>query len=300
MRKKTRPPFVLFFLFLVIAAIMVHTVVSLQAKNQRTSSVLDTQVDDIVHTVKHHVLSYSAALYGARALFTVNPNISASQWNTYVEGLDTFRNFEGMGAMAVIKRVRAADSKQFLVNLHHEMTAYASNIPDFSTGFVPTKKEYYFVAYAEPIARAGVGIGFDFNSEPKRTDVLTRAILSNAPVASARLNSVGSGAPTFIVSIPIYKVGMVANTSEERLAAATGLINIGVRSDDFFKEIIQAVRPVITHRVVIFDGDQRTEGSMVYDSQGTYTLPSQSLLTQAREEKISFFSRTWSVLILTE
>jgi len=175
--------------------------------------------------IRNELETCFVVLESLRAFYHASREVERGEFHDFVEPL--LRNFPGIQALEWIPRVPVSRREAF------EMSARRDGLPGFRFTELSAqgervraaeRSEYFPVYFLEPGAGNGPALGFDLASDPVRMDALIHAGRSGKPVATSRFRPVQEpGEPFgFLVFLPVYRKGTVADSPEERWANLAG------------------------------------------------------------------------------
>jgi signal transduction histidine kinase len=166
---------------------------------------------------------YMEVVHGAAALIAASNEISGSEFQVFVRGLQLRERYPGMIGIGFAPRVPARTRAAF----QRAVTLDSSN-RSFRMWPAGARREYLPVLFFEPIdpvTRASVG--FDLWTDEVLREVMERARDTGEPTASGVLSSPPLGRAdqkSIVLVIPIYRLGMPRDTVEARRLWLTGFV----------------------------------------------------------------------------
>lgn len=197
-------------------------------------AVLATKVQS---ELMQRVTRYQYGLRGVRgAVLTAGPErIDRSLFRAYHESRDIKVEFDGARGFGFIRRVPADQVDGFVKQARQD------GQPDFSIhGFAPNAAERYVIQYIEPIEDNREAVGVDIASERARREAAQQAMRTGqatltSPVTLVQVAQVPKR--SFLVLLPIYRLGMPTQTPEQREAATYGWSYAPLVIDDVLRDI---------------------------------------------------------------
>jgi hypothetical protein len=258
------------------------------------AAVASNRFDALVLRASEQVVArlqiYEYGLRGARGavLAAGLDQLDAARYRLYSESRDLDREFPGARGIGVIRRVARADEPAFVALMR------LTGQPSFAIRqFAPHDGERYVVQYVEPRERNEAGIGVDVASEESRRAAADLAARSGSatltgPITLAR--GVGGKLRSFLLFLPIYRIGKTPSTPEAREAATLGWTLAPLVIDEVLEgfdlrdgEFSLALHDVSGPDVQTF-----------FSSPGSSDAPAAGL---ARRVSIPIYGRTWEAEI---
>ncbi len=254
---------------------------------------------DLSSRVATRMNSYSDALYSAKSLFTVDPNVTPEKWHTFISNTEIFTRWPGIDVIAYAS-VIPADGESSL-----EQHATDLGINNYKVKPPRSTELEAPILYMEPhVPGYENALGFNLLSEPVRKAALNYAIDNDGialtdliiPLVDKEKPQKSSG---FIMVLPVYRNGSDLSTVEQRRANITGFITAGIRPEDLMKGIAIQVVPGIKFQ--IFDDSQNgglSESNLMYNS-GTDDLIEQGFIGKFLTiSKIQFTNTVWHLRVM--
>lgn len=158
-------------------------------------------------------------------------------YRRYMATRDVLHEFPGARGFGVIRRVKNSDTTRFI------QSAIADNRPGFKLIEIsPNADDRWIIQYIESnqFLRIHEAEGLDIASEAARREALFAAVKTGSPVLTDPITLVQSGfrkESGFLLIRPLYQPSAKLNTSEQRLAAATGATYVLLHIDTIFKSL---------------------------------------------------------------
>ena len=159
---------------------------------------------------------------------------------------------------------------------------------------------YTSIIFLEPFSGRNLrAFGYDMFSEPVRRLAMERARDLSAPVLSGKVilvqetgQDVQAGT---LMYIPVYRKGMSTDTAEQRSAAIYGWAYSPYRMKDLMQGILIGSNSVAGKqiRLQIFDNDQLSADSLLYDSKSKGEMETVTTSQLILKTPTAFNERTW-------
>ncbi|MCK5480786.1 MAG: CHASE domain-containing protein, partial [Gammaproteobacteria bacterium] len=203
----------------------------------------DAAVVNHVSAIEHGIDTSLETLYHIRSGFDASSFVDRGEFRTLVS--HSFERNPGIMALQWVPRVSSQERADMEAAAREEVS------PDFVFGeklskagkTTASQREVHFpIYYIEPQASFLPALGFDLAAMPDHLAVLMKAVNTNAPVVSSRLQSylVEEDAYAVFVALPVYKKDMPLDSAGEREAALKGfaimVIEIGPMIEAILKK----------------------------------------------------------------
>ncbi|HEY0666795.1 MAG TPA: CHASE domain-containing protein [Sphingobacteriaceae bacterium] len=220
--------------------------------NLRTSRVFDQRSSRVAEIIANRMIDYAQILKGCQGLFNASGDVSAREWNTYVQSLNVLKNYPGIQGLAVSKYLPLKDSSLFLKELreiHPGLTITSS----FDYPVITP------VLFIEPLDKRNErALGFDLYSEVHRRAAIKRAIASKQPSITRKIvlrqETQTDVQPGFLMFLPIF--------SDAAHTQVNGFVANVFRSHDLMSTLLAHFKEL---DIQIYDGTQLTKENLIYD-----------------------------------
>lgn len=265
--------------------------------NTNLAEELEDHIDDVVKQLETTNELYIQTLYGARAFLSSSQEVNREEWQRYYKNLGTVRRLPGLAVLSYVEHVPAAEKAQFLERARRDTSLFPRGLPDFD--IQPAEREaleYNPILYTEPLTPQVLErvIGFDFSSEPVRQSALERARISGQPVLSGMILDKERSQPAFVMVMAVYDPYLADETPADRVAAYKGLVLLGFRTNDFFKQAFSQVE-MNEMAIEVYDGNTVAADRLLYQSESARTLrPGRFRLQSQRTVEIA--DHAWTIV----
>ena len=197
-----------------------------------------TDAAETRHEVQARLDTYIEVIRAGAALLGASNEINGSEFRSFVRGLHVRERYPGMAGIGFSQRVRRSDLRPFVRMIQLDGV---SRLRVWPAGQRP---QYDPVLFLEPATddRVRAAVGFDMASDPVRRDAMNRARDTGDPTLSARLTSLqtfdDAGQASFILYVPVYRVGARTATVEQRRRALMGFVFSPFRANDLLANIV--------------------------------------------------------------
>ncbi|QJR10099.1 hypothetical protein DSM104443_01151 [Usitatibacter rugosus] len=188
--------------------------------------------------VERRVQRYVDLLYGLEALASHAP-LTRQDFNRHVSSLKAGRRFPGVQAMQYVRRVPADQVAAFTKSVRDDKTLTPSGYPRFEIRPAEQSDEYWVIDYVEPMAGNEPAFGLELMSRAAPRFAMERARDTGEPAATSRYRLAQERGASFglVVYLPVFEGG-APRTVEGRRALVTGWVNVVLRIDDVFQDIL--------------------------------------------------------------
>lgn len=233
--------------------------------------------------------TYEQVLLGGMGLFAASDTVTREEWKIYVENLKIDKNFPGILGIGYSYNFRHADSLKIVSAMQKE------GFKDFKILPEGIRDEYSFVIYIEPYnERNRTAFGYDMLSEPMRKSAMLEARDNGQTTITGKISMISKtefNQAGFIIFIPFYVKNYQARTVEKRRELLRGYVYSPFR----IKSLMQATfgNELENINLQIFDGDELNSKNLLYDSDSTMTILSDSLFVKINP--INPYGKKWSL-----
>ena len=200
------------------------------------------------------------------ALLAASNEISHVDFRTFVAGLQLAERYPEVRAIGFAPRVRRQDVQAF------RRATELDGIRALRRWRPPPQPEYYPVLFLEP--NTGMHrrlLGYDIPTDPALQQAMERARDSGQPVASGKLAAASvfeaPGQATFVIVVPVYRVGRPVDTTEDRQSALMGFVFSPFSASHLIQQIAKQISlPVVFE---VYDGGSVHSASLLGELAGT-------------------------------
>ncbi len=257
----------------------------------------DAIADQLAIKLSERLASCELILSSGAALFSVNGEVSAQSWRSFVEksrSLDIVPGIQGIGFSRLIRP--------------EELERHVAQVRD--KGFTdyevrpPGRRDLYSaITYLEPLNNRNLrAIGYDMYSEPVRRQAMQQAADTGLPSLSGKVKLVQEGegpeqAGT-LMYVPVYRKGIPQGTVEERRSALLGWVYSPYRMGDFLSAVLADWEATALGEVAldIYDGAEAREDALLFSSQSDRDATGYGATRQQRR-LVEFSGRQWLLTV---
>ena len=253
------------------ATLSAYWVVSKQVETQASERFV-FRSQEISYSIKKRLMLYEQALRGGVGLFNASDEVSRDEWHQYVESLELSKTLPGIQGMGFTLPVLPSEL------VAHEEKIRAEGFPDYEVHPTFERSIYTAIIYLEPFDwRNQRAFGYDMWSNDVRRYAMVRARDTASPATSALItlvqetsNNIQHG---FLTYLPVYSVTPVPDSVAERRKYFFGWVHAAFRVEDLMQGILGEHDNFISFQ--IYDGDEITESTLMYNSRKDNTIPKQ-------------------------
>ncbi|OGY12840.1 MAG: hypothetical protein A3A58_01535 [Candidatus Blackburnbacteria bacterium RIFCSPLOWO2_01_FULL_41_27] len=285
--------FTIFFIFLIVtfsAYKITSDVVEQESKNR-----FYQDVSDLKNRLQTRFNLYILSINGLHGFVDAKGQVTRNEWSTYIKKLGIIEKYPGISSLLYIERVSKENLKSFEESVRRDTSLDPQGNPDFKVYPKTESSEYFIVKYIEPFEGREQTLGYDFSSEEKRKKVLEQSRKTGAIASTGKITNIITQKPGFGIFLPFYDAKMIIQNSElERMNNLQGFVYAAFRADEMFKTIIGQNDPFPNLDFEIYENDQLTAETLLYDHDPNHTISDSHLQTK---ETLDIDSQTWTILI---
>ena len=269
----------------------------------------ERQASDAKAVIEGRIHSYTSILYALRALFGTHVAVSRLQFHRFVTALDLESRYPGFEVVNFASYVRAQEVESFVESVRNDASLVEGGYPDFAIKPPGARREYFVIAYLEPMAGQEFAFGRDLGANPGVTSPEALAQALRSARDSGKLTA--SGLPIRIqtdkefiglaMRVPVYRLGMPLDTVGERRAAYVGSVGAGFNIEELMAGVVSDdTRESLRFRV--YDAglaekadDSHFQQRLLFDSHQTGIRPIQYATDFTHILPIEVGGRRWEI-----
>jgi PAS domain S-box-containing protein len=222
--------------------------------------------------------------------------VTREQWRRYVTNLNLNERYPGVLGVGFSLRVTPSQKPAHLAKIR------AEGFPDYAIHPEGDRPEYHSIIYIEPFeGRNRRAFGYDLFSEPARRAEMERARNTGLLALSAKVLLVQELTQEtqagFFMYLPVYREGSSLATFVERSSALLGFVYSPFRVNDLIQGAVGANSPTVG--LEIYDGNEMTPASILYDGIDDADLGKDYRPTFNRTVAMNFGGHVWSLKVIT-
>ena len=211
---------------------------------------------------------YSEALEGGAGLFAASEEVSAKEWNAFVNRLQLIKRRPGISGIGVILIEEKKNIKEFIKE-QKETNNSSFSIKKVPRVDAPTGSEelLYIITFIEPYLSNMQALGLDIGSEANRRRSAELARDTGKVAMSKRITLVQANkkGPGFLVFVPIYKTNQPPKTVEERRREITGWVYAPFVTSNFLNAA--KIKQANEIDFSFFEGDSPETPNLLYSTK---------------------------------
>lgn len=250
----------------------VTSIIHLQVQN-REKEKFNAECNDVIQKIYTRLHAHAQILRCGAALFTVDSQVTRTEWKKYTETAAFQRNLPGIQAIEFTLLIPKKNLQQHLQQVRKE------GFPQYRIHPEGDRETYSSVLYLEPFSGRNLkAFGYDMLTEPIRCKAMERARDENIASLSGKVllvqeekQDVQNGT---ILYVPVYQSNQPISTVAERRAALRGWVNSPYRMKDLMQGILGDDDQLQKDRIhfTLYD-DSLTNTSLLYNSAAANLQP---------------------------
>ncbi len=285
--------FTIFFVFLV--ATFSAYKITLDVVQQESKNRFYQEVFELKNRLQTRFNLYTISINGLHGFVEAKGQVTRNEWSTYIKKLGIMEKYPGISSLIYVERVAKDSLNSFEKSVRNDTSLNPQGYPDFKVYPKTESDEYFVVKYIEPFEGKEKSLGFDLSSEEKRKKALEQSRRTGEITSTGKITNILTQKPGFGIFLPFYDTKMITQNSEsERTDNLRGFIYAAFRADEMFKTIIGQNDPFPNLDFEIYENDQLTAETLLYDHDPNHTISPSHLQTK---ETLTIDSQTWVILI---
>lgn len=227
--------------FILIAGLLTTGIVYFQIKiqiNNELSSKLDSRINQAKYGIERQVNAYTEVLWGVKAQFAANPDLSRQAFQKVAGSLDLTHRLPGILAIGFTQKIVPGTRDALRISISRDSLGY----PPSSATNLTASTESFLIQYIEPIAKNQRGAWADQALEPKRRAAIEQARDTGEWVASGRVRlfSDPGNVDGIVLYMPLYHGGETPATVSQRREKFYGTVFLGIKVDNMLRSVLGA------------------------------------------------------------
>lgn len=207
-----------------------------QSNDQIAGERLSNSADNVINVLESRLEVSGDVLYGGRALFLLDPQLTREQWDVYMESQNFFERYPGLNTIAYLQKadIREADAIEAQLNaLRTPSEAPVTLTPQ------PLTNPMAIITYTTRLTDFQV-TGVNAYGRDYLAPALLRSEVVGVPVASSPYpsrNPARVGTMDFVVFLPVYDATYRPTmTVDQKRQRVTGYIAASLHPATLFEE----------------------------------------------------------------
>jgi signal transduction histidine kinase len=227
-------------------------------------------IDRVARDTQTRLQIYADSLHGLKGMYAVNDHIDRGQFQRFVNELKIGKRYPGYQALQFVRAVPEAGLPALVARVRGD------GYPDFHVHPASRRPLHYIIEYTEPMAGNENAFGLDLAALPPHLKALELGRDSGEIVATEPITLVqdASGEPGFVARAPVYRNGVLLETTAQRREALVGFVAIVFRVNALMREVIDPALLEHLHVRIEDGGFQNGKAppsginTLLYDSDG--------------------------------
>jgi len=252
-------------------------------------------VQEINDKIKARVQTSIALLRAGTGLFAASDEVSAAEFDQFVEQIELNKNYKGIQGIGFSSRFTAAEKDSIVASVKR------AGYPDFKVWPEDPRDEYHSIIYLQPAdVRNRRALGYDMFTHDVRRRAMEQARDTGRPTASGKVVLVQESTEEeqqsgFLIYAPVYRNELPTRTVEERRKALRGFVYSPFRADDFVTPVISDKSYDVSFKV--YDGVEAKPEFLVFASKPD--SPASDRIQFVGEKSEAIAERQWTIVYST-
>ncbi|MEI7437577.1 MAG: CHASE domain-containing protein, partial [bacterium] len=282
-----------------LTGLLVTTLVSLYVKKQTdegSKREFDFVCSEVQDKIVERIRAHEQILRSAAAFFEDSDDVTRTEWQRFAAQQKIAQylpGIQGMGFALLVPREKLAQ---------HIQAVRAEGFQEYQISPVGNRETYSSIIYIEPFKSRNLrAFGYDMLSESVRREAMERALDQNSAALSGKVRLVQEADQDVqagtLMYVPVYRQKMPVETVAQRRAAVRGWVYSPYWMNDLMRGVLgradlETIRRI---RLKIFDGDQVSYTSLLYDSQPAATPLTMSAAYLNLQRRVVLAGRPWAM-----
>ena len=215
-----------------------------QAVEEVARSRFEREASEAKGLIEVRIHFYADILYGLRALFATQEDVSRLDFHRYVASLDLKQRYPGFDLVNFAAYVPGGQRERFETSVRRDVSVDPRGYPDFAIKPPGERPDYHVMVYLEPMQDFRFAFGLDLAANPA-LDAAPKTLvgLQHSARDSGRLTASGmpirvKGAKEYVglaMRLAVYSAGSPVDTVEQRRAAYVGSVGAGFNVEHLMK-----------------------------------------------------------------
>ncbi|EQC44974.1 response regulator receiver domain protein [Bacteriovorax sp. BSW11_IV] len=219
-----------------------------EKQNLNARAGIRKQLEQSAAQINSELSVSTEVLYSLSNLLITFPDLNASQFDQFTRNLSTRK--DSILMVEWQPRVLASERQAFIKDVISKgVKDFRLVEPDKNGKLIDAKKrpEHYPVLYGITTRGHKLSIGLDLAWSPERMQSKFESRDAGAPMASNTFpvmhsNTTENSAPGFAITLPVYKLGVIPKTLEQRKELLRGYLASVIYLDDFLSQLRKEIK----------------------------------------------------------
>jgi len=198
----------------------------------------ERNTDQVFNALSARLDTFQAVLRAGAGTWAEHPEMSANEWNTFVQRSLLDAGYPGVDGLAVAVAVPEKQHQAFVADIRHRLWR------DFTVHPDGIRDPAAIITHIAPLSRSGTAIGFDIAAHPARWLAAQVARDSGQSTLSAPLTLLVSNGESrsFLLVHPIYRSDFPTATVDQRRKALFGWLLLGLHAPTLIGNLVDKVK----------------------------------------------------------
>jgi len=229
-----------------------------ESNTQIAANRLSNDKDVVLDTMEKRLEVYSDVLYGGRALFLIDPELSRNDWDTFMDSQNLFERYPALNMVAYVQATDRRGVEEILSDVNTQTRSGESNavlFPDRET------EKYAIVKYTTQIEGFRM-VGLNAYADDAAAVMLDTAAVKAVPVASKPIMSRHqdrTGTMDVLIALAVYertyRNGM---SDDEKQARLKGYIMASIHPETLFQQAVGSLNNPDSVAILVETQDSTT------------------------------------------
>jgi len=240
--------------------------------------------------IEERMATYEQVERGVQAFLLGSPDIRREDFRLYVKSLRLEETYPGIQGIAISQLVLPSD------RVTHESVVRAEGFSNYRIFPIGERSVYSSITHIEPFSGLNLrALGFDMLTSPVRREAMERARDTGQAAASGKVKLIQENGVNeqsgLVMYLPVYRRGAATQSVADRRANIFAWIGAPFRMNDLMAGLGGERSSDII--LAIYDGNEISEASKLYDSLAPTVPPSQDTSLFHAERRILVGGRPW-------
>lgn len=254
---------------------------SLNHHSRSATQEFEYLAQDGIDVLNSRLQTYLLTIRAAAAFVSASDDVSAEDFEIYVEALDLATHSPSLTGLGLVVEVPQDETDTFAQTMRAEVD------PNFQFRRLSQEETHFVIKYMQPALQNAQAIGLDLTFSKERLDVLRQAVETGSPQLTPPVQLVQSEASR--IGSVIYAPILAAAAQTGEPDTFFGWINAAFVMNNLFSGLTSAQGQNYT--VWAYDGDTVEDGLPLYDGN----RPAGLRPAFSKVHQIEKFGRTWTV-----
>lgn len=261
----------------------------------RKRTEFEAQTTNILKAIESRMLVYEQVLWSSVGLMHASNSVTREEWHIFVNTLKIAENWPGIQGLGYAIPIKANELENHIKQVREE------GFPEYQVYPAGTRALYTPVIYIEPQDWRNIrAFGYDGWTNDLRRKTMIRARDQGMAATSGIITLVQETAQDlqrgFLTYVPVYESSQPLETTQQRREAFKGWVYGAFRVKDLMRGILGTNRLDI--KFDIYDGEYLSENQLLFQSDTTSPLPSQTTQPKTVFEsllRLPLQGRIWTI-----